>query len=79
MHCKLTQYGNFDFHYFSQIHYYNLIQTLTILHLPENSIGDEGAQYLGSALQTNTVRILIFSSITDSVVPFHIDAYKAVS
>jgi hypothetical protein len=33
-----------------------LTQTLTTLNLHGNQIGDKGAQYLGEALRTNTVR-----------------------
>jgi len=34
----------------------SFIQTLTTLHLYDNQIGDQGAQYLGEALRHNTVR-----------------------
>ena len=41
------------FHHFTFFHF---IQTLTILYLPQNQIGAQGAQYLAEALQHNTVR-----------------------
>jgi Ran GTPase-activating protein (RanGAP) involved in mRNA processing and transport len=38
------------------MHLLLFIQTLTILYLSANNIGVEGAQYLGEALEKNTVR-----------------------
>jgi hypothetical protein len=38
------------------IQHLDLIQTLTTLNLAWNQIGDQGAQYLANALQTNMVR-----------------------
>jgi len=34
-----------------------LTQTLTVLYLSENQIGDEGAQHLARALRTNNVSV----------------------
>jgi hypothetical protein len=43
-------------HHFYHIHLSYVIQTLTKLDLWNNQIGNQGAQYLGEALQKNTVR-----------------------
>jgi len=42
----------------------SFIQTLTTLHLNDNQIGDQGAQYLGEALRHNTVRSLLLHVFT---------------
>ena len=42
---------SYDFSY----HLYSLLQTLTILSLHTNQIGDQGAQALSDALKTNKV------------------------
>ena len=39
----------------SNNHLYFLLQTLSILYLHQNQIGDTGAQHLGDALKTNQV------------------------
>jgi uncharacterized membrane protein len=38
------------------VHHYDLTQTLTTLDLSWNKVGEEGAQYLANALQSNNVR-----------------------
>ncbi len=40
------------------------IQTLSILHLENNEIGDRGAQSLSSALKDNHVRDILWSSLS---------------
>jgi hypothetical protein len=47
---------NNQFLHFYHIHLSHFIQTLTTLDLSRNEIGNEGVQYLGEALQKNTVR-----------------------
>ncbi len=55
-HCERTQWdkNNLILYFYHIIS--TIIQTLTELFLQNNQIGDEGAQYLGEALQENTVR-----------------------
>jgi hypothetical protein len=78
LHCKQTQWDNFSMHP-SHIPHLHSIQTLTTLDLGRNQIGGEGAQYLAHALETNTVRKLLYSSIKYSRCPFITDTYNAVS
>jgi hypothetical protein len=53
---KITRLNNFC-SYLSHIHYSHSSQTLTLLHLFGNNIGDEGVQCLAIALKSNTVSI----------------------
>jgi len=61
------------------VHHFHSIQTLTTLNLTFNRIGDEGAQFLANALQTNTVRELLYSSITGSPSSFNTDTHNVAS
>jgi hypothetical protein len=45
------------------MHLHFFIQTLTTLELDGNKIGDEGARYLGDALQNNGVNIILYSAL----------------
>ncbi len=61
------------------VHHFHSIQTLTTLNLTLNKIGDEGAEFLANALQTNTVRELFYSSITRSPSSFTTDTHNVES
>jgi len=50
------------------------LQTLATLNLESNQIGDEGAQYLGEALQHNTVRPSLFHVV--SIISFFSLSYR---
>ncbi len=55
------------------------MQTLTVLNLQRNEIGDQGAQYLANALQTNTVTQLLYSFITYSQSSLNTDTHNLKS
>jgi hypothetical protein len=61
MHYRATRWENFSSCQ-TYINYYVLIQTLTTLNVAYNNIGDEGAQHLTNALQSNAVRDVLFLS-----------------
>jgi len=48
-----------------------------MLDLEGNEIGDEGVQYLGNALQANTVKEVLYSSIRNSPSSFNTDTDNA--
>lgn len=50
-----------------------------MLHLDENKIGDQGAQYLGNALQINKVRQFLHTSITYVSCSLNADTQNAES
>jgi hypothetical protein len=52
-----------------------LIQTLTILNLSWNNIGDAGAPHLAHALQSNAVREILSSSVTYQLLCFNTDTH----
>ncbi len=56
--------------HFYHIHLSYAIQTLTRLNLDSNQIGAQGAQYLGEALQKNTVREMHHSLIISIIFIF---------
>jgi hypothetical protein len=63
------------------MHLSHSIQTLTTLYLTWNEIGDEGAYHLSNALQQNSVRLVLYSSVSCVSVPFdtgtcHIESWK---
>jgi hypothetical protein len=49
------------------------------LDLEGNEIGGEGAQFLANALQTNTVRELLYSSITHASSSLNTDTHNVES
>jgi hypothetical protein len=53
------------------------MQTLTTLDISVNNIGDKGVEYLVRALQSNTVRHILGSSITYQLLCVNIDTYHA--
>jgi hypothetical protein len=59
--------------------HHHSIQTLTTLDLGWSNIGDEGAQLLANALQTNTVRELLYSSITHVASSLNTDTHNVES
>jgi len=61
------------------VHRFPSIQTLTTLDLRWEQLGKEGAKFLANALQTNTVRELLYSSITGSPSSFNTDTYNVGS
>jgi hypothetical protein len=61
------------------VNHHHSIQTLTTLDLGWNEIGVKGAQFLANALQTNTVRELLYSSITRSTWSFNTDTHNVGS
>ena len=63
----------------SFIQYFNITQTLTSLTLSGNLVRDEGARYLGTALQVNTVRIFQSISVTHSSLSLHTDTCSTKS
>jgi hypothetical protein len=69
---------NFSIHQLHVHHNYS-IQTLTTLNVAWNEIGDEGAECLANALQTNTVEELFYSSITRSPSSFNTDTHNVES
>jgi len=52
----------------------SFIQTLTTLNLSYNQIGDQGARYLGEALQQNTVRLSLLRVL--SIISFFSLSYR---
>jgi hypothetical protein len=63
----------------SHIHHHHSIQTLTTLNLGWNKIGGEGVQFLANALQTNTVREPLYSSITRAPSSLNTDTHNVGS
>jgi len=61
------------------VHRFASIQTLTTLDLRGKQLGKEGTKFLANALQTNTVRELLYSSITGSPSSFNTDTHNVES
>jgi hypothetical protein len=57
------------------MHLYDLIKTLTTLNLRHNQIGDVGAQHLVNALEHNTVRLVLYSSVLKISASFNSDTH----
>jgi Leucine Rich repeat len=78
MHCKRTRWDDF-FELRSLIHHLHSMQILTTLDLRRNNIGAKGAHSLANALQVNTVRRLLWASISYPPPSWHADTHNAES
>lgn len=63
-----NEHGEANIVYFDHFFLSSWMKTLTTLDLQHNSIGDEGARYLASALQTNKVGLFLCSWIICSFI-----------